>query len=106
MINTTEDKKKIYKARTVAAKQMDKYVGTVLEIDDVVQFETTRETGEEAISTVIFTTDGDMYATLSPTVDKCIESLAAVFEDVRGISVKITNGISKSGNKFLQLDLA
>ena len=41
MIVTTEDKKKAYRAMTVAGKPMDRHVGEEFTIEDVVQFGTT-----------------------------------------------------------------
>ena len=115
MIKTTDNKKKIYQAMTVAGKPMDRHVGESFKIDDVVQFETevtrkNRETGEEiiemAVATSIFSDNGDMFTTVSPTIAKCLESLASIYGDeIKGLTVKITNGVSNSGNKFLQLDL-
>lgn len=115
MIKTTQDKKKIYKAMTVAGTAMDRQVGREFTIEDVVQFETdaTRksEDGFEseitAVATSIFATDGTMYTTISPTVDKCLANLAEVFgeDGLKGLNIRIVNGVSNSGRKFLQLDL-
>ena len=115
MIRTTEDKKRIYQAMTVAGKPMDRHVGEVFKISDVVQFETDvnrkdRETGEEvtekAVATSIFADDGSMYTTVSPTVAKCLEALHDIFEgEIVGLAIKITNGVSNNGNKFLQIDM-
>lgn len=107
-MTTTQDKKKIYQARTIAALQMDRHVGDEFTVEDIIQFETTRaDSGEPATSTVIFTTDGNVYSTLSPTVDKSVKNLEEIFgADVVGLKLKITNGVSNAGNKFLQLDIA
>lgn len=114
MIRTTDNKKRLYQAMTVAGKAMDRHVGDVFKIADVVQFETeaTRKNreGEEVtemtVATSIFSDDGDMYTTISPTIAKCLESLHEIYgEEIREVEVRITNGISNSGNKFLQLDL-
>ena len=55
---------------------------------------------------MIFTTDGKVYSTLSPTVDNSVKNLDEIFgADVVGLKLKITNGVSNAGNKFLQLDI-
>ena len=41
-MTTTQDKKKIYQARTIAALQMDRHVGEEFTVEDIIQFETTR----------------------------------------------------------------
>ena len=115
MIVTTEDKKKTYRAMTVSGKPMDRHVGEEFIIEDVVQFGTTVnrkgkdgfEEEQEAIATSIFSTDGEMYTTISPTVDSCLRNMASVFGDmgVVGLKVKIANGMSNNGRKFLQLDV-
>lgn len=115
MIVTTEDKKKAYRAMTVAGKPMDRHVGEEFTIEDVVQFETNvnrkSEDGFEeeqtAVATSIFTTDGEMFTTISPTVDSCLKNMANVFGEmgVVGLKVRITNGVSNNGRKFLQLDV-
>lgn len=105
MITTTDDKVKIYKAHNIAAKQMDREVGAEFKIADVIQFETFRSSGEPAVSTVIFTQSGDVYSTLSPTVDRSVNDLLNVFgDDLRKVTAKIVNGNSNSGRKFLQID--
>ena len=115
MIVTTEDKKKAYRAMTVAGQPMDRNVGKRFTIEDVVQFETTTTSeGDDGfkeekavIATSIFTTDGDMYTTISPTIDNCLQSMASVFGEmgVKGLEVQIVNGVSNSGRKFLQLNV-
>lgn len=106
-MTTTQDKKKIYQARTIAALQMDRHVGDEFTVEDIIQFETTRaDSGEPATSTVIFTTEGKVYSTLSPTVDDSVKNLDEIFgAEVAGLKLKIINGVSNSGNKFLQLDI-
>lgn len=115
MIVTTEDKKKAYRAMTVAGKPMDRHVGETFTIEDVVQFVTTAirkgedgvEEEQEVIATSIFSNDGDMFTTISPTVDSCLRNLERVFGEtgIVGLKVKITNGMSNNGRKFLQLDV-
>ena len=114
MFTTTQDKKAIYKAQTVAGKPMDRHVGEEFVISDVVQFETevTRKNrdGEQvtemAVATTIFAQNGDMFTTVSPTSDNCLKSMYSIFGDeIKGLAVRITNGVSNGGNKFLQLDL-
>ena len=115
MIGTTEDKKKAYRAMTVAGNPMDRHVGEEFTIEDVVQFETSvNRKGEDGfeeeqavVATSIFSTDGEMYTTISPTVDSCLKSMSSVFGDmgIVGLRVRITNGVSNNGRKFLQLDV-
>lgn len=114
MIVTTEDKKKAYRAMTVAGQPMDRNVGKCFTIEDVVQFETTTrkdvdgfEEEKAVVATSIFTTDGDMYTTISPTIDNCLQSMASVFGEmgVKGLEVQIVNGVSNNGRKFLQLNV-
>lgn len=115
MIVTTEDKKKAYRAMTVAGKPMDRHVGEKFIIEDVVQFETTVnrkgddgfEEEQKAVATSIFTTDGEMYTTISPTIDNCLQSMASVFGEmgVKGLEVQIVNGVSNNGRKFLQMNV-
>ena len=114
MIRTTDDKKRLYQAMTVAGKPMDRHIGDEFKIGDVVQFETEvtrknrdgQEVTEMATATSIFSDTGEMYTTVSPTIAKCLESLYEIFEgEIKGVTVKLTNGVSNNGNKFLQLDL-
>lgn len=108
LISTVTSKEEQYKIRSGAgANQMKDYVGTVLGVDKIDQYTTTRENGEEAVCTSIITKDGDVYQSLSPTVDKCCKTLFETFgEEINTVNVLISEGKSKGGRDFLVLELA
>lgn len=108
LISTITEKKEQYKVRCGAgAIQMKDCVGTELEIDKIDQYNIARDNGEEAVCTSIITKDGDVYQSLSPTIDKSVKTLFETFgEEINTISVRIIGGKSKSGREFLLLEIA
>lgn len=109
LINTTTDKMMLYNARTVNGKQMQDFVGDEFSVTDIVQYETERKNTKEpelGICTVLFTVEGDMYTTMSPTVNDCVQNLVEIFgvpSAEHPIKVQIASGTSKSDREFLQL---
>ena len=108
LISTVTSKAEQYKIRSGAgAHQMKDFVGTVLAIDKIDQYITTRTNGEEAVCTSIITKDGDVYQSLSPTIDKCCKTLFETFgDDINTVNVRISEGTSKGGRNFLALEFA
>lgn len=81
LINTTTDKMMLYNARTVNGKQMQDFVGDEFSVTDIVQYETERKNTKEpelGICTVLFTEEGEMYTTMSPTVNDCVQNLVEI----------------------------
>lgn len=108
LISTVTSKADQYKIRSGAgARQMQDCVNTVVGIDKIDQYITTRSNGEEAVCTSIITKDGDVYQSLSPTIDACCKKLFEIFgEEINTVNVVITEGTSKGGRDFLILELA
>lgn len=108
LISTVTSKVEQYKIRSGAgARQMKDYINTMLEIDKIDQYVTTRDNGEEAVCTSIITKDGYVYQALSPTIDKCCKTLFETFgEEINTVNVLISEGKSKGGRDFLVLELA
>lgn len=108
LISTVTSKAEKYKIRSGAGtRQMKDYVGTVLDIDKIDQYTTTRDSGEEAVCTSIITKDGDVYQSLSPTIAKCCATMFDTFgEEINTVNVRISEGKSKGGRAFLGLELA
>lgn len=110
MIQTTNDKKVLYKAQSGAGVvQMKESVGSVIKIKNIIQFETTNQTGETVTATAIEAEDGTMYQTLSPYVAENCETLYNIFKDEiesgEGPSVEIQNRKSNGGNTYFYLNL-
>lgn len=109
LIKTSDDKMKIFKAINQGGFQLKDFPGEVLVVSDIIQTEAVRKnTGEEAVSTTLITSEGEVYSTLSPTVDDSIHKLVDVFgapSPEQPIKVKVVEGTSKTGRGFLFLDV-
>lgn len=107
LIVTTNDKKLSYRALTgVGAKEMPKCVGDSFIIKEIIQGEVVKQDGETAVLSCILTTHGDIYQTLSPTVNDNINVIMQVFDISQDeVEVKITEGKSNNGRDFLQLEV-
>lgn len=110
LIRTSDDKMKVFKAINQGGFQLKDFVGDVLTISDIIQTEAVRKnTGEEAVSTTLITIEGDVYSTLSPTVDDSIHKMVDVFGAPSAdypFTVKVEEGKSKTGRGFLFLSIA
>lgn len=75
----------LYNARTVNGKQMQDFVGDEFSVTDIVQYETERKNTKEpelGVCTVLFTAEGEMYTTMSPTVNDCVQNLVDILENL------------------------
>lgn len=110
LIRTSDDKLKIFKAINQGGFQLKDFVGDVLTIADIIQTEAVRKSsGEEAVSTTLITIEGDVYSTLSPTVDDSIHKMVDVFgapSAEHPFAVRVEEGKSKTGRGFLFLSMA
>lgn len=110
IIRTSEDKLKIFKAINQGGFQLKDFVGDVLTIADIIQTEAVRKSsGEEAVSTALITVEGDVYSTLSPTVDDSVHKMVDVFgapSAEHPFAVRVEEGKSKTGRDFLFLSMA
>lgn len=110
LIMTSDNKMKIFKAINQGGLQLKEFVGDVLTISDIIQTEAVRKnTGEEAVSTTLITVDGDVYSTLSPTVDDSVHKMVNVFGTPSAenpFNVRVEEGKSKNGRGFLFLSMA
>lgn len=107
MIITTNDKKLSYRALSGAGvKEMQKCVGEEFQLTDVIQGKVQKEDGEEAVLTCLVSDTGDIYQTLSPTVDDNINTLVTVFDiHSEEVLVRISQGQSKNDRNFLQIEV-
>lgn len=110
MVQTTTDKKVLYKAQSGAGvMQMKESVGAVIKIKNIIQFETTNQEGEPATATTLEGEDGKMYQTLSPYVAENCQTLYNIFKDEieagDGPSVEIQKRQSNGGNTYFYLNL-
>lgn len=107
LICTTDDKVAMYKAiNSSSAIQMKDVIGTELVIKDVIQIETVNSTGDDVVNTTIFDETGELYASLSPTVESSVQNMAKVFGDVRGLKVVILDKLNpKTERRFLTIDV-
>lgn len=109
LIVTTSDKKKVFRAVNQGAYQLKDFPGLEINVTDIIQIESQRkETGEEAINTVLIADSGEAYATLSPTVDDSIHNLVGIFgapTPEEPIRVRLCEGKSNAGRAFLYLDI-
>lgn len=110
LIRTITDKKVLYNAMTGVGNQMKDHAGTVIECKGIIQFPSARkETGEEGVCTVLMDASGELYTTMSPTVDDCAHAIidvmgSDIFESDT-VELQITSGTSKGGREFLQLKM-
>lgn len=107
MIITTNDKKLSYRALSGAGvKEMQKCVGDEFRLADVIQGEVQKDNGDEAVLTCLVAENGDIYQTLSPTVDDNINTLVTVF-DIHNeeVVVRISQGQSKNDRSYLQIEV-
>lgn len=107
LIITTTDKKLMYRALTgVNTKEMPKCVGDTFVIKDIIQGNVVKQDGEEAILSCVVTESGEVYQTLSPTVNDNLHMLTQVFDIKEDeVTVKISEGKSNNGRDFLQLEV-
>lgn len=112
LIITSTDKKLSYKALTgVGAIEMQDSVGKRFVLSDIIQSEIERqndETGEmeKAVLTCLIDADGNIYQTLSPTIDDNVHFIMDIFDVKQDeVIVEITQGVSKNKRKFLQLSV-
>lgn len=110
MIQTTSDKKLLYKAQSGAGVlQMKESVGSVLKIQNIIQFETNNQEGEPVTATTLEGEDGTMYQTLSPYVAENCQTLYNIFKEEiekgEGPSVEIQKRQSNGGNTYFYLNL-
>lgn len=84
MVNTISDKKTLMNIAvgSSAVQLNDIELPFDLNIQDVVQFETKRDDGEQAVCTSFVATDGKIYQTLSPTIDDAINTFLQ-FHDLK-----------------------
>lgn len=109
LINTTDDKKKMYKA-TQGGTQMQDAIGTFVSITSIMQYTAVnKRTGDNAVCTVLFDKDGSVYTSMSPTIYEDTIHIAEIFgnpSDENVVTVIISEGKSKAGNRFLRLEIA
>lgn len=108
LVNTITDNKKLqYRcASGTNVIQMKEVIGAEVNLSAVLQINTTREDGEEAVITSLISKDGEIYQTLSPTVSDCVNKLNQIFDiGEEQIIVRISQGKSKSNRDYLTLEL-
>jgi hypothetical protein len=109
LICTTEDKKKMYKAINNGSLQLKDFPGLEINVTDIIQVDSVRkETGEEAVNTVLISDTGECYATLSPTVDDSVHNMVEIFgfpSQDNPIAVEVKTGKSNAGREYFYLDV-
>ena len=109
LICTTEDKKKMYRAVNNGSLQLKDFPGLIINVTDIIQVRSVRkETGEEAVNTVLISDTGECYATLSPTVDESVNNMVVIFgtpSQENPIVVEVKTGKSNAGREYFYLDV-
>lgn len=109
LICTTDDKKKVYKAINNGSLQLKDFPGLKINVTDIIQVRSVRkETGEEAVNTVLISDTGECYATLSPTVDDSVHNMVEIFgvpSQENQITVEVKTGKSNAGREYFYLDV-
>lgn len=83
-------------------KRMRDVAGQTLELAGWLIFEDEKPDGEISTIVTIRTTEGEMYATNSPTFRRSFESMTAFFDTVDAI--KVVSSTSKKGRPFITCD--
>lgn len=83
-------------------KRMRDVAGQTLELAGWLIFEDEKPDGEVSTIVTICTTEGEMYATNSPTFRRSFESMTAFFDTVDAI--KVVSSTSKKGRPFITCD--
>lgn len=107
LIITTTDKKLAYRSLTgTNVKQLNDCVGVEFELQHIIQGKSQKDDSEEKIVTCLISTNGDIYQTLSPTVADNMAMLISCFNiPDETVKVRVANGKSKNGRKFLQIEV-
>lgn len=109
LICTTEDKKKMYKAINNGSLQLKDFPGLKINVTDIIQARSVRkESGEEAVNTVLISDTDEYYATLSPTVDDSVNNLVEIFgfpSQENPIAIEVKTGKSNAGREYFYLDV-
>lgn len=109
LICTTDDKKKMFKAINNGSLQLKDFPGLKINVIDIIQVNSVRkETGEEAVNTVLIDDTGECYATLSPTVDNSVHNMVNIFgipSQENPLAVEVKTEKSNAGREFLYLDI-
>lgn len=109
LICTTDDKKKMFKAINNGSLQLKDFPGLKINVIDIIQVNSVRkETGEEAVNTVLIDDTGECYATLSPTVDNSVHNMVNIFgipSQENPLTVEVKTEKSNAGREFLYLDI-
>ena len=111
-LDSQEEEIRMFNAKngsSVSMKNLDN--GTVLEVEDVLIYEDSVSSfgkPQDVEITVLFTTDGNSYASVSDSVARASENLIDLVDDLglEKYNVRIIKAISKGGNEFLNLQLA
>jgi len=110
--NTVEGMKKLFNAKTGASTSLKNVEsGFQMQVTDVLIYEDEVNNGyaNDGVSTitVLFTDDGESYASISPTIAEAGKSLVD-FLDVAGdggVAVKLVKANSSKGQEFLNLQI-
>ena len=98
----------IYKmTKSASINKVSENTGETFEIDAYIIYEDEKEDNITEILSIL-TTDGEVYATNSPTFQREFNDLVSIFELTKEAlpPIKIVEGISKSGRTFYRCDLA
>ena len=98
----------IYKmTKSASINKVSENTGATLDIDAYLIYEDEKEDSISEILTIL-TTDGKVYATNSPTFQREFNDLGSIFELTKEPlpTIKIVEGVSKSGRTFYRCDLA
>lgn len=115
MIVTTTDKKMIFKAMNGADHELKDYAGKEIIVIGAIQKEIQDSNGDDAICTILIDEKNETYSTISPTVQRAIESLAQLYFGHPGedgitswsemIKIKPITKQSKNNRDFLTIEL-
>lgn len=98
----------IYKmTKSAGINKVSENTGVTFEIDAYLIYEDEKEDSISEILSIL-TTDGEVYATNSPTFQRELNDIVSIFELTKEAlpPIKIVEGISKSGRTFYRCDLA
>lgn len=107
MVTTISDKKMIFNALNGANNCLVKdSVDHMFKIEDIYQVEKDID-GEDRIFTALFTDNGSIYTSISPTFADAVDSFYNTFgeDEFRNVDVKIVAGRSKAGREFFSIDV-
>lgn len=111
-VTTIEGQIKVFNAQNgTAVSVKDLPAETVIEVNDMIQYQEEVDNygaSQESTVTVLYGTDGNLYASVSATIADAGSKLIDMFTmlSLEKINVKFTKQQSKQGRDFLSMQIA